>query len=137
MLFDPKESLAFNGSTGPYLQYMGARICSILKKADGINADGSREALALLTHDDEWALIKLLGGFPQALCKAGEKLDPSIMAAHIYETAKAFGKFYHECPIVGAQNSLLAAARLFLAKCALITLKKGMELILVPFVQSM
>lgn len=141
MLFDPKESLAFNGNTGPYLQYMGARLCSILKKASAINADGSHETLALLTHDDEWALIKLLGAFPQALRKAGAKLDPSILASHVYETAKAFGKFYHECPIIGAgsgaHNARLAAARLFLAQCTLTTLKKGMELILVPFVQSM
>jgi arginyl-tRNA synthetase len=139
ILFNPKESLAFNGDTGPYLQYMGARICSILKKAaeNKLAPDGSPDALSLLRHDDEWALVKLLGDFPDVLQKAADKLDPSLMAAYTYEAAKAFGKFYHECPIVGAENGKLAGARLFLAERTLAVLQNAMRLILVPFLQAM
>ena len=69
MLFNPEESLSFNGNTGPYLQYMGARINSILAKASesGIKIDSSDEAVALLSGEDEWALIKQLGDFPSVV----------------------------------------------------------------------
>ena len=139
MLFNPEESLSFNGNTGPYLQYMGARINSILAKAQetGITPDDSDAAVALLTSEDEWALIKQLGDFPSAIQKSAENLDPSLVAAYVYETAKLFSKFYQTCSIVNAENKQLAGARLYLASCSLQVIKNAMNLVLVPYLERM
>lgn len=139
MLFNPAESLSFNGNTGPYLQYMGARINSILGKAEeaGIKADTSDEAVALLSSEDEWALIKQLGDFPVVVEKAAENLDPSGVAAYVYETAKLFSKFYQNCSIVNAGDTKLGGARLYLAQCTLQVIKNAMNLVLVPYLERM
>ena len=139
MLFNPAESLSFNGNTGPYLQYMGARINSILAKAAevGVSEDGSEEAVALLSSEDEWALIKQLGDYPNVIAKAAENLDPSEVAAYVYEAAKLFSKFYQNCPIVTAENKQLAGARLYLASCTLQVIKNAMKLVLVPYLEKM
>ena len=139
MLFNPSESLSFNGNTGPYLQYMGARINSILDKAreNGICLDSSDEAVALLTNEDEWSLIRQLGDFPSVIEKAAENLDPSIVAAYVYDTAKAFSRFYQSCSIVNADNPKLAGARLYLAQCTLQVIRNGMKLVLVPYLERM
>ena len=139
MLFNPAESLSFNGNTGPYLQYMGARINSILGKAgeSGIKADSSDEAVAMLTAPDEWELIKLLGDYPVVIEKAAENLDPSGVAAYVYETAKAFSKFYQTCSIVNAGDAKLAGARLYLAECTLQVIKNAMNLVWVPYLEKM
>ena len=139
MLFNPEESLSFNGNTGPYLQYMGARINSILAKAGeaGIKADSSDEAVALLTAEDEWTLIKQLGDFPAIVERAAEALDPSGLAAYAYETAKAFSKFYQTCSIVNAGEAKLAGARLYLAQCTLQVIKNSLNLLLVPYLEKM
>ena len=139
MLFNPAESLSFNGNTGPYLQYMGARINSILGKAKeaGINEDSSDAAVALLTSEDEWALIKQLGDYPVMVEKAAENLDPSTIAGYVYETAKLFSKFYQTCSIVNAEDAQLAGARLYLADCTLQVIKNAMNLVLVPYLEKM
>ena len=141
MLFDPSKSLSFTGNTGPYLQYMGARIASILRKAEeqgvGVNADD--EALALLTHESEWALIKELQRFPSLVAKAADSLDPSIIAIYLYDVSKAFSAFYRDCPILGVSDDdkTLAGARLALASCTLTVLKNAMHLVLVPYLDRM
>jgi arginyl-tRNA synthetase len=141
MIFNPKESLSFNGNTGPYLQYMGARICSILKKAneEGVISDYSDETMSLLTEDQEWSLIKALGEYPAILEKAADKLDPSTVAVYLYEVSKLFSKFYHDCPIlsVAKENPKLAQGRLALAECTKTVLKNAFEMILVPFLETM
>lgn len=143
MLFNPEESLSFNGNTGPYLQYMGARIASILRKAEeqGLSANlgSDAQSLSLLTHESEWALIKSLGRFPQVVEKAATDLDPSQMASYIYEICKAFSAFYRDCPIlsVAEENKTLASARLCLASCTLTVLRSAMNLVLVPFLEKM
>lgn len=141
MLFNPKESLSFNGDTGPYLQYMGARICSILRKAQeiGLVPLAASEAASLLTHEAEWELIKVLEQFPKILLKAAQNLDPSQVAGYLYDVAKAFSRFYHDCPTLALaqENGQLAAARLFLATCTRQVLENGLDLILVPFLETM
>ena len=139
MLFNPEESLSFNGNTGPYLQYMGARINSILAKAKeaGICENTSAEALALLSSEDEWALIKQLGDFPAVVQKGAENLDPSGIAGYLYETAKLFSKFYQTSSILNAESKELAGARLYLAQCTLQVIKNSLNLILVPYLEKM
>lgn len=141
MLFNPKESLSFNGDTGPYLQYMGARICSILKKAQemGLEALSAGESAPLLVHEAEWELVKVLEQYPAVLLKAARNLDPSQLAGYLYEVAKAFSRFYHECPALALvqENRELAGARLLLVTCTRRVLESGLELILVPFLEAM
>ena len=139
MLFNPEESLSFNGNTGPYLQYMGARINSILAKAKeaGICENTSDEALALLSSEEEWALIKQLGDFPAVVQKGAENLDPSGIAGYLYETAKLFSKFYQTSSILNAESKELAGARLYLAQCTLQVIKNSLNLILVPYLEKM
>ncbi|MDR3311853.1 MAG: arginine--tRNA ligase [Spirochaetaceae bacterium] len=139
MLFNPRESLSFNGNTGPYLQYMGARLASILRKAaeSGVSSAAPAEAAPLLAHDTEWELVKLLELFPAITLRAAESLDPSLLVNYLYDTAKSFGKFYHECPILGADGPALVRSRLTLARSTLTVLRSGMDMILVPFLQSM
>ena len=118
---------------------MGARINSILGKAAeaGIAEDSSDEAVALLSSEDEWALIKQLGDYPSVIAKAAENLDPSAVAAYVYEVAKLFSKFYQNCSIVNAENKQLAGARLYLADCTLQVIKNAMKLVLVPYLEKM
>ena len=141
MLFNPKESLSFNGDTGPYLQYMGARICSILRKAQevGLAPLAASEAASLLTHEAEWELVKVLEQYPKILVKAAQNLDPSQVAGYLYDVAKAFSRFYHDCPTLALaqENVQLAAARLFLVTCTRQVLENGLDLILVPFLETM
>jgi len=145
MIFNPKESLSFNGNTGPYLQYMGARMCSVLAKAEKEGLTGAHvraqadfeKACALLQSDAEWDLIKLIGSFPRVLQKASEALDSASIAGYAYDTAKAFGKFYHDCPIVNADNAECAQVRLTLTCAVLTVLKNALNLILVPFLEVM
>lgn len=141
MVFNPEESLSFNGNTGPYLQYMGARINSILAKAgeNGIKINSSKEAISLLDSKEEWELIKQLGEYPKIVEISAENQDPSRMANYLYETAKLFSKFYQQCPIVSvnSQNENLSGARLFLAKCTLTVIKSAMNLVLVPYLEKM
>ena len=141
MLFNPEESLSFTGNTGPYLQYMGARIASILRKSheQGLEPDSSDGSISLLTHESEWSLIKELGKFPQIVSRAADDLDPSVVAVYLYDVCKAFSSFYRDCPIlsVSDENKKLAQARLLLAKSTLTVLKNAMELVLVPFLDRM
>lgn len=141
MMFNPKESLSFNGNTGPYLQYMGARIASILRKADevAVTPDYSDDALALLKDPAEWELIKTLGEYPAVLEKAARTLDPSQVAGYLYEVSKGFSKFYHDCPIlsVADKDAKLASARLALAECVSQVLKNAMNVVLIPYLETM
>lgn len=141
MLYNPEESLSFNGNTGPYLQYMGARISSILRKAyeKGLEPSSDENDLALLTHESEWTLIKELGKFPSVVAKAADDLDPSQVALYLYDVCKSFSAFYRDCPILSLdeQNKTLARARLELCRCTLLVLKDAMSLVLVPFLDRM
>jgi arginyl-tRNA synthetase len=142
MLFDPKESLSFNGNTGPYLQYMGARISSLLRKAVESAAknpsSGAGEAdFSLLTSDAEWDLIKVLGGYNDSVAAAAEGMDPSLLAAYLYEVSRTFSRFYHDCPILNAENPNLANARLALSRGVLRVLRDALNLICIPFLEIM
>ena len=138
MIFNPKESLSFQGNTGPYLQYMGARISSILRKVEGESAlAGGSVKPELLAHDAEWELLKVLADYPKQAERAAENRDPSALTSYLYEVSKCFSRFYHDCPIIAAGNPDLARTRLELARATRIVLKSAMELVLVPFLETM
>ena len=141
MLFNPKESLSFTGNTGPYLQYMGARISSILRKAD---SPDSKELLKkgsfkpeLLIHESEWALLKTLEDFPVQVDRAAARKDPSVLTSYLYEVSKAFSRFYRDCPILSAETADLSVTRLKLAEAVKTVLQNAMRLAVIPFMEVM
>jgi arginyl-tRNA synthetase len=140
MLFDPKESLSFNGNTGPYLQYMGARLSALLHRAAASTPASGPQASwdpALLNGDAEWGLIKTLAGYPDAVAQAAAGMDPSVITAYLYELSKNFSRFYHDCPILGAETAALTASRLALSRAVLRVLRDALELVNIPFLEAM
>ncbi|HUW68948.1 MAG TPA: arginine--tRNA ligase [bacterium] len=139
MVFNPKESLSFNGNTGPYIQYMGARISSMLRKRDKGEGKSGHGAIKpeLLVADAEWELVRLIAAFPGAVEQAGAEYNPAILAAHMYAIASAFSKFYHDEPILTCDDRDLAATRLALSESVLVVLKNGLELLCIPFLEAM
>lgn len=140
MLFDPKESLSFTGNTGPYLQYMGARISSILRKAETADAEKLKGGIfspELLSSDVEWKLLKSVENFPAQVLRAKETYDPSVITGYLYELAKNFSRFYKDCPILSVNDPNLLVTRLQLVKVVKTVLQNAMKLILVPFLELM
>ena len=141
MLFNPKESLSFTGNTGPYLQYMGARISSILRKAETAEGkeklkDGKLNA-SLLTNESEWELLKTLEDFPEQVARSALRKDPSALTAYLYELSKAFSRFYRDCPILSGDDADLSYTRMELARATKIVLQNAMNLVLIPFMEVM
>ncbi len=139
MIFNPDESIAFSGNTGPYLQYMGARICSMLSKFAECEDEyrGVAFDASLLSGDDEKSLIKLIASYPEAVRKAGEGYDPSVVCALLYDISKTFSHFYHDNQILKAETKELVVARIALVKMVLQVLKNAFALVGVPFLESM
>ncbi len=139
MIFDPKESLSFTGNTGPYLQYMGARICSMLKKYDAISSEVDQHAFNpdLLKETEERELIKLLAGYPEVVRQAGQDMNPSLVAAYLFDLSKLYSKFYHDHSILRCEDPALVKARVTLSVMALQVLRNAFELIGIPFLESM
>ncbi len=141
MLFNPKESLSFTGNTGPYLQYMGARISSILRKAETNEHKATLQNAELkpelLNSESEWALLKRLEDFPVQIERAANKKDPGVVTAYIYELSKDFSRFYRDCPILTAEDKDLCYTRLNLAKATQIVLRNAMQVSVIPFMEAM
>lgn len=139
MIFNPKDSLSFNGDTGPYIQYMGARISSMLRKhekGEG-NAQGGAVRPELLAGDAEWELVRRIAAYPEAVEQAGAEYNPAFVAAQLYELAAAFSKFYHDNPILNCEDRDLAATRLALAAAVKTVLEHGLFLTCIPFLEAM
>ncbi|MDR0719011.1 MAG: arginine--tRNA ligase [Treponema sp.] len=139
MLFDPNESLSFNGNTGPYLQYMGARISSLLRKAKNEGSEGelSASCCSLLVSGAEWDLIKILAAYSDAVAAAAAGMDPSVLTGYLYELSRAFSRFYHDCPILSAGKAELVRARLALSRAVLRVLRDALHLVCIPFLEVM
>ncbi|MDX9801420.1 MAG: arginine--tRNA ligase [Spirochaetia bacterium] len=136
MIFNPADSLSFNGNTGPYLQYMGARISSILRKYG--NTEKIKEAdLTLLKLDEEWEIIKLIHEFPETVEEAGRELNPSILASYIYELAKKFSKYYHDYPVLNNEDKSLVLARVALCSAVRQVFENCFSLIGIPYLDAM
>ena len=130
MTFNPKESIDFNGNTGPFIQYTYARIRSILRKAEaeGIVIPASLEANMPL-NEKEIELIQKIGEFGAAVEQAGKDYSPSGIANYCYELTKAFNQFYHDYSILGADTKEEKLVRLVLAANVAKTLRNGMALL--------
>ena len=130
MLFNPEESIDFNGNTGPFIQYTYARIRSILRKAaaEGITVPATLSAEMPL-NEKEIELIQKLNEFGAAVEQAGKDYSPSGIANYCYELTKAFNQFYHDYSILGADTENEKVVRLVLAQNVGKTLKNGMALL--------
>ena len=130
MLFNPEESIDFNGNTGPFIQYTYARIRSILRKAEAqnITLPASLNDDAPL-NDKEIALIQKLNDFGAAVAQAGIDYSPSGIANYCYELTKEFNQFYHDYSILNADTEAEKITRLMIAKNVAKVIKNGMALL--------
>lgn len=139
MLFDPKESIDFNGNTGPFIQYTHARICSILRKAASGGIDVSGVALdenASLTSK-EIRIVKILAGFPDKIAEAAQAHSPALVANFAYELAKEFNQYYHDTPILKEENASLLGLRLHLISVLAAVLRKAMGILGISLPEKM
>ena len=138
MIFNPEESLSFQGNTGPYLQYMGARISSMLARLPDEELPEPKDAdLALLEASEEWELVRLMGEFPERVSQAAESLNPSAITNYLYELSKTFSRYYHDHPIVVSEDVQLRHARVVLTRGLLQVLHNAFNLVGIPFLKSM
>lgn len=114
--FSWEDVLSFDGTTGPYVQYTYARAKSIIKKNKDV-VEYERIDCNVLTEDMGYALIKALSGYEEAMEKAAERYEPSVIARYLVSVATSFNRFYHECPILQAEEKT-KQARLILVDLA-------------------
>ncbi len=125
MTFDPRESVDFNGNTGPFIQYTYARIRSVLRKGANKHKGTSQEVL----NEKEIALIRIMYDYPDILTEAARTLNPSLLANFLYELAKEFNQFYHDHSILSAETDGQVSQRLLLIESAGNIIESGMELL--------
>lgn len=130
MTFNPKESIDFNGNTGPFIQYTHARIQSVLRKAVelGLSLSDTLSADVILNEKEE-GLIQMLADFPGVVKQAGEEYSPSVIANYIYELVKEYNQFYHDYSILREENENLKIFRLALSANIGKVIKIGMSLL--------
>ena len=131
MLFNPKESIDFNGNTGPFIQYTHARIRSILRKAaeQGIAFSTADIGKDIVPSPKEIRLIKLLSLFPGKVAEAGAALSPAVVANYAYDLAKEFNQYYHDTPVLKEPDPALLRFRLVLIRTLADTLVKATGLL--------
>lgn len=127
MLFDPKESIDFNGNTGPFIQYTHARICSILRKAKEQNILAKITGSKINTRERE--IIKLLNVFPDKIREGGNDHSPAIVANYAYELAREFNQYYHEASILKEEDVNIKIQRLMLIDTISKVLRKAMGIL--------
>ena len=128
MLFNPKESIDFNGDTGPFIQYTYARIRSVLRKDAESGFDANTEVLAE-PNKKEAALIQKIDDFRNVVAEAGKKYSPAVIAKYCYELAKEYNQFYHDFSILKEENEPVRNLRLELSAVTARTLKAGLALL--------
>ena len=126
--FNPKESIDFNGNTGPFIQYTYARIRSVLRKAE-------EEKLEVKSYSDvtpgerEIALIQALSDFPSVVQNAGQTYSPALIANYVYDLVKIYNQFYHDCSILKEEDAAVRSMRLELSRQTSRVIKTGMGLL--------
>ncbi|HNW99462.1 MAG TPA: arginine--tRNA ligase [Bacteroidales bacterium] len=129
MTFNPKESIDFNGNTGPFIQYTHARICSLLDKAKENGYEVSKEIKNISLLDKEINLIRILHDYPSTVQQAGTSYSPSLVANYIYELAKEYNGFYQEIPVLKETDEEKIIFRLQLSTFVKNTISSAMKLL--------
>lgn len=133
MLFNPKESIDFNGNTGPFIQYTYARIQSLLAKANFVEKPLSTHEL----NDSEKELVMNLSNFKQVVSKSAETLSPALVANYVYDLVKSYNSFYQNNPILNQPDENAKQFRLELSSLTGKTIKKGLSLLGIGTVDRM
>jgi arginyl-tRNA synthetase len=128
ILFDPKESIDFQGNTGPFIQYTYARIQSILRKATSTSVS-DQDFVGMHLHDKEKELLKQLELFPEVIQNAADHYSPALIANYTYELVKEFNSFYQNVSILGADSETEKVFRVQLAQSVSNTIKNAFGLL--------
>lgn len=126
MLFNPKESIDFNGNTGPFLQYTYARIQSVIRRAGGVDLNSTPDAVP---NEKESTLIQKVADFPSVVKEAGKSYSPALIANYCYDLAKEYNQFYHDYSIIKEEDENKRNLRLILSAVVARTLKAGVSLL--------
>lgn len=131
MLFNPQESIEFQGNTGPFIQYSHARIASILRKAEQIGVNYKTTDFSGINHleESEVDLVYILNDFERKIEIAGEEYSPSVLAQYLFDLAKEYNRFYADIPIFLENDPTVLAFRVALSSQTAKTIKKGMSLL--------
>ena len=129
MLFNPAESIDFNGNTAPFIQYTHARIRSMLRKGAENGIDLSAKLPQLSLNEEEKALINLLYQYPKTVLAAGDNFSPALIANYCYDLAKQFNHFYQDTPIFKEEDAAKRLLRLKISRWVSIVLRSGMGLL--------
>ena len=127
MLFNPQESIDFNGNTGPFVQYTYARIRSVLRKSDG--ADAATDITAYEPNEKEIEIIQRIADFPSVVSEAGRTYSPALIANYVFELAKGYNQFYHDYSILKEENGVARAFRLHLSRTVADIIRRGFSLL--------
>ena len=126
MLFNPKESIDFNGNTGPFIQYTYARIQSVIRRAGGIDMSATPQTTP---NEKESTLIQKVADFPSVVKEAGRTYSPALIANYCYDLAKEYNQFYHDYSILKEEDEAKRTFRLLLSAVVARTLKSGVSLL--------
>ncbi|MBI9036008.1 MAG: arginine--tRNA ligase [Bacteroidales bacterium] len=133
MMFNPKESIDFNGNTGPFIQYTHARIQSIIRKANEIEGFDLEDALTAVPKDElldkEKQLLKKISHYPDAVKQAGDAYSPALIANYVYDLVKEYNQFYHEITILKEEDEQKRNFRIGMSYFVASILKKGMAIL--------
>lgn len=127
MLFNPQESIDFNGNTGPFVQYTYARIRSVLRKSD--EADAATDITDYEPNEKEIEIIQRIADFPSVVSEAGRTYSPALIANYVFELAKGYNQFYHDYSILKEENGVARAFRLHLSRTVADIIRRGFSLL--------
>ena len=135
--FDPKESISFDGFTGPYCQYAYARCASIMRNARSRDISWETPDFSVLGNEDELALVRALIQFPEVLEEAARDFSPARLCNHVFTIAQTFNQFYHKRPVLAAENPELVKARLALVEASALVIKRALALLGIETLEEM
>ena len=135
--FEPKESISFDGFTGPYCQYAYARCASILRKSEGRGIAAIEPDFSLLGNAEELELLRGLIQFPDVVAEAAGELTLARICNHVFTAARAVNQFYHRHPVLAAEPAALAAARLVLVSASAIVIRNSLALLGIEALEEM
>ena len=129
MLFDPQESIQFQGNTGPFIQYTHARIISILNRAKEMGVEMNQLSSDVVLTEIEMEGVKLVSEYNEKIAEAGNEYSPAVLAQYIYDVAKEYNRFYAELPIFKEEDEATIKFRVVYSKLVAQVIKKGMNIL--------